>query len=645
MSTQGKLALAAAVLLGGAWGFYGKGSEATTSSAVEPREEAVVTRELPRSDETITVVQTPSTGEHREVALEPEVPAPAQTVPVAEPAETQVVRGHVVDVSGTPVPGARVAMGNATQKERPTTDGSGWFEARFLPASPEESDGSVDTYTLRAEAEGWVTVRESVVRPNNLDRGHVVVVARTLHAEGWVRDTEGQPIEGARLSSNPIAGAFYNSAYVLDLTRSVGFGTTTDAQGHFSMEEFPQFPGSQFIVHAKGYLSRVIPIDGAAWPLQVELVRPQEEDIPSIQGIVRDELGLAVEGATVHLSRNRTQSDASGWFRLPLVHDYIADQTPLCATKPGHQAALIAGYGERLKSELPLPASVELTLGPEPLSISGKLLDPDGLPWPGWIVTVLDGTEISQHMVPIISAEQYSGMGTKRIITTDRGAFQIHGLFDREYLIQAYDPETLQVVSSHFRGGENDAVLQTPRVAPRLLRARVVDSQGQPVPNTRLSINLKTQTIRGGFTSIGGRSTVAGDDGRFQLEFIPHDRLYLNYSGEHIIPGNLVLDGSLEEDIQELVAARRCHFLIELPAGWEHVTRAQLLDAGGERLMLHQYQSGSASSFPSARAKNGKFMQLAVSDAARTLVLFEGEQEVHRVPITLTGEGVQVLRP
>ncbi len=644
MSTNAKLALAAALLLGGAWGLHDQGSVAGTKSPAGRVESEHAVSAQPRAEELESIdAEAIQLADQRESLLGSTLPEePPEEVQAPDP-NALTIRGRVVDVEGHPIPGIPVDAQSTSQQGQARTAGDGTFEVQCLPPTSGGVFEGVGTFSLRIKSPGWATVRESVVNSTNRDRSHVIVASRTVHAEGWVRDTDGFPIGGARVNSTPTARAFYGSNYVLDLSRQVDIGTSTDEAGHFSMEEFPDFSGAQLTVHAEGFLSRTVQLDRAAWPLPIELRRPVEDDIPTVNGIVLDNRGLAIEGAKVHLSTNVTTTDATGWFRLPLVDSQIANGTPLCATMNDHQAALIANYGKRLKSELPVLETVELRLGPAPLSIQGRVVDADGLPWPDWIVGVMNLTEISQYTVPMVSAEQFSGMGRNRVQTSEDGSFRIDGLFDRTYTIQAYDPETLQVAKAEFAGGESEAILQTKAGVPHLMKGRVVDSSGQPVEDVRLSVNLKIELIKNGSSSITGRSTTSDQNGEFEIEYVPHDRLFLTYSGEHILSDNLALDTRDEDELMVIVVPRRCHFRIELSEDWSAVDSVRFLDGNGEELSVYQFQAGRSSGFLVARLKDRQSQQHAISDAARTMVFLVDQKEVHRKPVQLTPDSFQVL--
>jgi len=173
----------------------------------------------------------------------------------------------------------------------------------------------------------------------------------------------------------------------------------------------------------------------------------------------------------------------------------------------------------------------------------------------------------------------------------------------------------------------------------------VADLEGVPLPGIELRIQLRTQTTSIGSTSVSGEHTKSDEQGRFELQYFPNSQIYIYYSGEEILPGNYEFAAAEGETDLEVKVPRRCHFRIELPADLEKATRALFLDAQGKQLQVSRYQAGGMSGFSYARLTEGVSEVLSVSEAAVSLVIYQGETELHRMPIHLGAEGVTVLRP
>src|SRR5204862_411539 len=119
---------------------------------------------------------------------------------------------------------------------------------------------------------------------------------------------------------------------------------------------------------------------------------------------------------------------------------------------------------------------VRLVLGPEPLSIAGRIVDAADQPKSGWIVALVDGTNFTEGLIPPESAEAAMGGGNASAETDDHGAFVLRGLLDREYRLQAFSShEMLKIESGPIAAGTHDARLvvpadaRVPRISGRVL--------------------------------------------------------------------------------------------------------------------------------------------------------------------------------
>jgi hypothetical protein len=145
-------------------------------------------------------------------------------------------------------------------------------------------------------------------------------------------------------------------------------------------------------------------------------------------------------------------------------------------------------------------------------------------------------------------------------------------------------------------------------------------------------------------TSHGGSDGVLTDaDGRFTLERVPKDLVYLRLDGNDTLPlewGRHVEGGLAtlvdDPDKVEIIVHRRCHFRIELAPG-DPADEIAMLDASGQELEISEFLgAGSRRETMRHELVDGRSAPLAVSDTAVTLVLYGQGAEVGRVGVRLT---------
>ncbi|MFT7669821.1 MAG: hypothetical protein ACI8X5_002528 [Planctomycetota bacterium] len=493
----------------------------------------------------------------------------------------------------------------------------------------------------------WVTLRQSCINSTNEERDHIVVVARTRSLEGWVLDSSEVPIADAKISLSPQEQAFLSFPFALDMTRLVKRQGISDKVGRFQFERFPGCPGLRLRIFAEGFVGQSIDLDSVSWPLMIRLERPEEQDVVIIEGIVLDQRGLTLVNADVRLANNKTKSGPGGLFRLPLVESYIGDAAPLCASIPGHQAALLVNFGQRLKDQDNQIEPLELILGSEPLSIEGRVLDSEGRPCSGWVVSAVNETEVSQFWTPATTAEGLTRSSQKASMTDKEGHFVLTGLSDREYSLQAYQPRTLKCAKGTVKAGDQTAILRDESRTIAFLRGKLSSPTGDPVSNVSVTLNLKTTITATGFQTTNGDSTVTDEFGNFTFKNVPDRYIHIQYSGEGVLPGRYEFpecSEPVDQDI-EIEVLRRCHFRIELGSVYPEATSGVLLDVEGKSLQVNSFQSVGMSGYPHAMISDGRSRVLAASETAVTLVLKNGEVELSRMPIHLDHEEVTVLRP
>lgn len=546
-------------------------------------------------------------------------------------AEFVSIRGRLVDVDGQPIEGQSIALSNSAGEDLGSSGAGGRFEVDVpLPLSG----------CLRVLSDDWVVIRQSCVKETNLDYEHIVVAAPIESLEGFVEDVDGAPIADAKITSSPMGDTFYGFPFALDLTSFVSQGASSEAQGRFRIERFPKARGMRLVVTAAGFETTGVVLDEQEWPLVISMKREGASSGGALKGIVLDEFGSPVEGATVGLGEAKTMSDETGSFRLGLGS--FDDDTDLCAGKAGSLPVVLVDFGARIAEQGGQPKPIELILGSAPKSIRGRVLDESGAACQGWIVSIVDETVVSQYRIPVDSAEALARGNTKKVMTDAEGRFELSGLYPRDYTIQAYEQRTLFRAEQRFTAGDEQVELRVSRAVCERLTGVLLSSDGKPLSDVRVNLALKFFQNEMGSQSLPGPAMVTGEDGVFEFESVPVSYVYLNYRGEHILPGSFEFPEGRIDEHHEIRALRRLHFRIEL-ASPDDVRHAYVLDAQGERLQVNRFEANGMSAFPFVQFEDGKSEVLSVSELATQVVLMAGDEELSRHEIRLGSEGVTVL--
>jgi len=688
MSTQVKLALAAAVVCGGAlWFWSGErarpaatGADLHLAGAAEP--------------DATTAPEVPSSARREAVVAEPggAPPAVLESAPMP-PAPAALVRGRVLDCAGLSVPGVRV-----------------WFESGralssselVLPASAPAADAPASTCDARGRFEfaapslagrflclepRFATVLAGLWRPAAASAEVVLVVAPSLSYAGRVLADDGRPLAGARVVLLFPRELRSRIAEVLDGSAECGWLARSDAQGAFALPDVPRVEGARLRATLDGWLGELVEApSSSSRGLELVLRRP-EVGAGTLCGQVSDPAGWPVEEALVSLGPSTTRSDRQGLFSLAVPA--AGTRAPLVAVKRGHLPALETP-SEAVQRGQPEGEFVHLRLGSAPLAIEGRVVDEGGAGLAGIQVWLGDPTpfgaldEIPAHVEGILAGAKtrseleamLAGLGadadpeaalfhTSTVLwsfekTDAEGRFRLTGLLAREYQLSAMDPSTLQRVDAgSFRAGAEDVVIRLPRVAERPLSGRVLSASGAPVRGVSVMPRCDVITARldeHSWSTVHGQVAAAWTDadGRFTLARLPERDVYLALAGEAILPAEVgrgearglrALAEGRDGELVVRVELQR-HMQVELAESeLARVDELVVLDEAGERLRIHAVQGTARFEADAYPLREGRSEVLIVSERARTLVLTRLGAEVKRVPLALTDEALNLVRP
>ena len=140
-------------------------------------------------------------------------------------------------------------------------------------------------------------------------------------------------------------------------------------------------------------------------------------------------------------------------------------------------------------------------------------------------------------------------------------------------------------------------------------------------------------------------STASDEHGAFELDDVPRHHVFLRVDGEAVIPQDFPREELASDDDLELVVMRRCHLRVDWATGEAPPSAVSVLDGNGEPLVITRFQANGSSSSPTQRLEGGRCPVVSVSEAAETVLLLRGSEEVARIPVRLSPDEVTVIRP
>ena len=564
------------------------------------------------------------------------------------------------------------------------TDASGKFEL-----ATEDRSGF-----LVVDEPGWATVYAGDLRGES---GEVIVIAaRGRSLRGVVRSSDGQPIGAVAVSVAVDQSLRARLDRVLDRSHDASWSVRTDAAGRFDFGSLPRLAEATVAVRHLGHAGWQRPLGELPADVVIELKRP-EAITGVVRGLVLDASSRPVPNAWVGAGAAMTRTEADGTFQLS--RHRLGDATSMTAVAKGWRPARMTRPGgqpqvQRQPDGQPdgqpggspesWPDYVEFRLEARALELSGRVVDANGKGLAGARVWVVDGTPVGAHGGRPIVLEGVSG-GVPRVdeirqkmdpgldaagmrerinrspsmvwgfVSTDTsGAFRLTGLMDREYRVAALDPVTLvSTERAATRAGQSHIELLLPTgKTVRRLRGRVVAADGQPIAGVvvraskivaHVALASDTSWMR---SARADAQSVTDADGRFELTGVPRADVSIGLEGDAILPDSYSIDqvaatrGPSSTDDEwsgvELQASRRYH-VQAVVADPTRGNRVAVLNAAGEMLTLTVFfGAGSRMMDEFVPLHQGKSAAFVVSEAATTLVLFDGKREVVRTRLELT---------
>jgi len=574
-------------------------------------------------------------------------------------ADAALLRGRVIDELGAAL--AQMPLGFESSSHARATDvvATSGADGRFEMPRPGSSGVIVGVRP------GYATLLAGVPGDDSGSIEPVVVMGRAAALAGRVFGEEGLPVAGARVEVQLPESFRSRLQVVLDRSVDRNWAGESDARGGFAFAAVPLVEGARLRARADGYQ----PFDGPlaenlGSAVLLTLARPRSSD-GFVRGKVVDDAGEPVGGAQVAFGAETLETGKDGTFAFALEDKQgfnarfeLVPET-LVALKRGYQPAQYAA--PRRDGKLDWPANVTLQLGSTPLSVSGRVVGHDRKPLSGVQVWLADAAFFGAgKQGPLLVENLLAGEPGKRwrfVESDSKGEFTIDGLVAREYTLRAMDPRTLlhedvKAVAAGTTGLE--IRLPTDELVPRVA-GKVVGHDGTPLAGVKVfpmcdafRMRIKGQVRSTSHADLDGTTTDAA--GRFELTNLPKSFVYLRIEGEEILPLEYGRDthdlpGAAEgssnripdKDLEQLVIAvdRRCHLQVEL-ADPSSADALCVLDEQGRKLDINVYVGSGRRTSDSSPITEGKSNTMAVTDAARTLVLMKGEVEVSRSQLKLT---------
>jgi len=570
-----------------------------------------------------------------------------------EPALAIPLAGTVRDADGMPVARARLSF---------LADGGGEVDLAGpagSPAShrPEEAvmtrpDGSFLVEArkrvsghLVAHRDDLVTLVKARVRAGEARDDHEIVMAPRGVCAGRVVDDAGLPVGGARLEVRMEGEAVRRIRLGTEQAWTALWSTRADASGVFRIEDVAWVEGLTLHASQDGFEERATELPAFQEDLVVVLERLQP-GLRVLVGEVVEPNGDPVPDAHVSAGVRTTRTDALGRFSLEIGEEERS--THAWAVVPGR----LPGREEIAWTDVG-PAPIRLVLGAEPLTLSGRLLDADGTPLANAPVWARDGTafgmvpfsaELSNFFVDapvedlIADGGRSSGL---RTWTDADGRFELEHLLEREYRLSALHPQTLELAGTErVPAGSTGVEIRMSGCVTARVAGVVTALDGTPLVGYRIEPHRDLD--RDGRESTK-RRVETDERGRFDLGPMCAERLLLDVQGEAVsMRRTFHLDNHPRKDELEFRIPAQCRVSVVLAelTGDE----VAFLDESGKELELAFELGATWLSTTRISLVGGRSGTILVRETARTAVLLDAGEEVHRVEVVLRPQEENEIR-
>ncbi len=538
----------------------------------------------------------------------------------------------LLDRQKQPIPHwATLIMGKGTNdiSSAVQTDSAG----RFTVELPQSRGGlcSADPRFVLVGGE-WIT---------EIASGELVIVfAPMREVEGIVHDANGEPLPDATIEANVYLRALKEFPLILDRwttgwDRNVAGLSKTDSRGHFLLPGFPDIEESTIAISAVGFQKKVISLSAFLAEAGQISLEPLAEKSARLEGMVVDASGQPVSEALVGFAYQSAKTDSQGNFSLKV--DSWNDNSKLFVIQDGFQAKIYEQFGKVFSENVRVKTGLVLSLGEPALFISGKIFGPDGNPISKCGFRVNDPTYLDLENSKLPMEEMFSDRTERQVATVD-GEFQLHGLANRSYQIFVSHPKKpIAFVSDPIPAGSTGVEIHIPReVLLDRVAGQVVTKDGNPVPGVSVGCRLYYQGKNSRMKyRPHDQLAITDAEGRFELHDVLRWNSQLWFDGRDIFGQGVDLQGDDSNEDLKIVISKRCRFRVQLSEGIQ-ADSFMVLSGCDSEMEFDQYESGVMVSRRTRSAiVRGSSSPCDLRDSAKTLVLFQGDREVQRVPLRL----------
>jgi hypothetical protein len=488
-----------------------------------------------------------------------------------------------------------------------------------------------------------------------VDGEWLIVLTDTAAYSGRVVDESEAPLGGVELSVEPRRGYFRENGFVRPLDPNQdSWKATSASDGRFEFPAAPAGEALEILARCAGYpptWTRVPP--GSEQDVRIGLARSEGV---ALTGTVIGPAGERLSGARVSTGRESATSAEDGSFtvlwRPSAVYTFESPDGTVARRTETHIFAVKEGYSPAYVELAGLDVREPFVLQLSPsLSIRGRVVDTRGEPlsgivvWPADPTPTVGGPATSDPFSFYNNVESRLRGGEGVCRTTEDGNFELDQLFERAYHLLAYDPRTTAYAGPRrIEAGTSGVVLELDRetglqrIAGRLVTAAGAGLEGAIVALTRpIPEDPAFQPPPGS----GDLTTDA--EGRFEFPALCAPGARLTFFHPQFFLFACPLERFRDLQQLEIVAPTLCELQIELAAP-ARASSARILDVADEPLHALQFRGSGASMFPRLYFVEGKSEVVRISDAARTLVLYRGEEEIERLPLQLDSGRRTTLR-
>jgi RNA polymerase sigma-70 factor (ECF subfamily) len=557
---------------------------------------------------------------------------------LVSPAELASMRANpeTVDafVRAHPVTGLREAILGHGLRSEVTTDAQGRYAVVF-PAMDES------WHSVESADPGWMLFTEGFDRSTDET---VRIAAPRIIVAGEVVGEDGAPIEGAEVTMSIHLHNLREMPIELG-QRSVGImSADMSAGGKFRFEHMPCITGWSFTAHCPGWEPghRRIP---RASSEHMRIVLKRVKPTPKVSGVVLDAEGRPAAFAHVMLGNAAAQTGLEG--RFVLTTGAWREDMDLVAAKQGTMAAVMPDFGREIASTQGDIAGLVLRLGPTPLTIEGRVLSATGEPCADWEVDVYDGTPAGRFGTFAEGLSAGREMLAPAPRTKKSGKFRVDGLSERTYRVRALSPgKRLMVLSEPVAAGTEGLVLKVPSDAVRArVTGRVISRKGDPVAGAWVSVEARTGENEGSRRmGLHGGAVETDELGRFVLTDVPRYHAFLTVTVGKNRDEPIVLAPESSGENLEITVSRMARFRVELSAA-DETDAIEVVDAQGTKLLMHVHQSFDLQRLTRVPRDEDGFPPCETDEGAAAIVFLRGGSELRRVPVALSLDETNVIKP